>query len=311
MSSSSPLVSVIVPAYRRAGTIRRAVESALTQTVTDLEVIVVDDGSRDGTDEVVRSIGDDRVRLFTHETNRGGNAARQTGMDQARGTWLAFLDSDDLWLPEKLEKQLQRLAEHGPQYGFCYTWYDIELNDGSFLPPREVRVEGLHRPELIAEPLVGTFSTMMVSRAVAEQVGGVDLTLPACQDWEFVVRVSQATGVCVVPQVLVHYWHGAGDPHRITTRKQSVVDGHRQIYRKLRAEYPTMPTKNVRDSLHYLMKIFAEQGALPELLTVTRGLGRHTLDAGMAAHTGRMFLRAGRRRAASLRRPMRPARTAP
>ncbi|GAB76693.1 Glycosyl transferase family 2 [Austwickia chelonae] len=299
--TSSPSVSVIVPTYRRAGSIRRAVESALAQTVTDLEVVVVDDGSRDGTDEVVHGLGDERIRLFTHETNRGGNAARQTGMDQARGTWLAFLDSDDLWLPEKLEKQLQRLDEQGPEYGFCYTWYDIELNDGSFLPPRQVRAEGLHRPELIAEPLVGTFSTMMVSRAVAEQVGGVDLSLPACQDWEFVSRVSQVTGVCVVPEVLVHYWHGAGDPHRITTRKDSVVAGHRQIYRQLCREYPSMPDENVRASRHYLMKIFADQGAFAELFEVTRGLGVSGLDPAMAAHAGRMFLRAGRRRVSALR----------
>lgn len=295
-SGPPPLVSVVIPAFRRAETVRRAVESVLSQTVADLEVIVVDDGSRDGTEQIITEIEDERVGLIVHETNRGGNAARQTGIDAARGTWVAFLDSDDIWLPLKLEKQLARLEEAGERYGFCYTWYDVALGDGSFLPSREVYVEGIHCPEVLTGHSVGTFSTMMVSRAVLEQVGGVDQSLPACQDWDLVIRINQVTGICVVPEPLVHYSHVENDPHRITTRKTSVVEGHRRIHTMLLEEYPSMDPHDVAVSQRYVMAALAQQGAVSEVVQTIRDLDRRTLGVRTAGNAGRMLLRAGRRR---------------
>ena len=107
---SDPTVSVIVPTYNRAHLIARALESVCSQTFTDWECLVVDDASTDNTDEVVRSFGDPRVQYLRHETNRRGGAARNTGIAAARGEFLAFLDSDDEWVPAKLERQLEVFA---------------------------------------------------------------------------------------------------------------------------------------------------------------------------------------------------------
>lgn len=212
---STPTVSVVIPAYQRAHSILRSIDSALAQTMSDLEVIVVDDGSTDGTIEIVRAIPDARVRLLVHETNRGGNAARQTGIDAARGQWVAFLDSDDLWVETKLARQLERLAEMGPDYRFCYTWYDIDLGNGTVLPPRGTSIEGFRRPEFLVGNVVGTFSTMLIAHALLDEISGLNVTLPSCQDWDLVIRANRVAGICVVPMALVHYSHADGDPHRI------------------------------------------------------------------------------------------------
>ena len=291
-----PLVSVVIPAYQRAESIGRAIDSALAQTMGDLEVIVVDDGSTDGTAEVVRAVPDSRVRLLAHETNKGGNAARQTGIDAAQGTWVAFLDSDDAWLPEKLARQLARLAEAGPDYGLCYTWFWIEAPNEPPRPSQAVTVEGLRRPELLAGNLVGTFSTMLVSRAVLGQVGGLDLSLPSCQDWDLVIRLNRISSVCVVPEPLAHYALSGNDPYRISTRKQSVIDGHRLIYRRLRESYPEMSDADVASSQEYVMGVLAQHGAVLPVLQVARDLRPATLGSGTATYAGHMVLRAARRR---------------
>ncbi|MFC6974687.1 glycosyltransferase family 2 protein [Halomicroarcula sp. GCM10025709] len=128
-----PRVSVVVPTYNRADTVGRAVESALAQTVTDIEVVVVDDGSTDDTAAVVTGIDDERVRYLAHERNRGRSAARNTGIEAARGEYVAFLDSDDRWLPGKLDRQLAELSRRPPEWIGVYCEFltpSRRLSDG-------------------------------------------------------------------------------------------------------------------------------------------------------------------------------------
>ena len=113
MMSSNPSVSVIIPTYKRAHLVTRAIDSVLNQTFSDVEVIVVDDGSPDNTEEVVRGVVDGRVRYIRHEVNRGLAAAgRNTGIAMARGYYIAFLDDDDEWRADKLEKQLEAIKSY-------------------------------------------------------------------------------------------------------------------------------------------------------------------------------------------------------
>ena len=119
--SVAPPVSVVIPAYNRVDSIRVAVESVLRQSWTDFELLVVDDGSTDGTREAVRAIPDPRLRLIETPRNMGASAARNLGIEEARGDWVAFQDSDDEWLPLKLEKQMARLQAPGaPAYVAVY-----------------------------------------------------------------------------------------------------------------------------------------------------------------------------------------------
>ena len=117
----SPVVSVIIPTYNRAHLIGRAIRSVLDQTYQDWELIVVDDASTDDIPGIVKGFTDGRVKYIRHDENKGAAAARNTGIQAARGAYIAFLDSDDEWLPEKLERQVQAFESSDAQVGVIYT----------------------------------------------------------------------------------------------------------------------------------------------------------------------------------------------
>ena len=126
------LVSIIMPSYNTAAYIAASVQSVLAQTYTNWELIIVDDCSTDNTDEIVKPfLQDPRIRYYKNEKNSGAALTRNFALRQARGAWIAFLDSDDLWMPEKLEKQLAFMTQN--HYDFSYTDYRICLN-GKWLP---------------------------------------------------------------------------------------------------------------------------------------------------------------------------------
>ena len=118
---AKPIVSVVIPTFNRAHLIMRALQSVLTQTFTAWETIVVDDGSTDDTETVVLSLGDSRIRYCRQPENRGPAAARNRGMREAKGEFIAFLDSDDEWFPDKLELQVARFRELPETVGLIYT----------------------------------------------------------------------------------------------------------------------------------------------------------------------------------------------
>lgn len=126
------LVSIIMPSYNTAAYIGESIESVLAQTYKNWELLIVDDCSKDDTDAVVEKyLHDSRIRYLKNEVNSGAAVSRNYALREAKGRWVAFLDSDDLWHPEKLEKQLAFMLEHG--YKFTYTDYRIQLN-GEWLP---------------------------------------------------------------------------------------------------------------------------------------------------------------------------------
>lgn len=123
------LVSIIMPSYNTAHLIRDTIDSVLAQTYTDWELLIIDDCSTDNTDEVVASIHDERIRYLNNDKNSGAAISRNRGLCEARGKWVAFLDSDDLWHPTKLEKQIRFMEDNG--YHFSYTKYAEVDDDGN------------------------------------------------------------------------------------------------------------------------------------------------------------------------------------
>ena len=115
-----PTISVVIPAYNAAKTILETIDSVRQQTFSDFEVIVINDGSNDNTAELVNAVADDRLRLFSYE-NGGAAIARNRGIDHVSGEFIAFLDADDLWTPDKLELQLEALQKH-PEAGVAHSW---------------------------------------------------------------------------------------------------------------------------------------------------------------------------------------------
>ena len=179
-----PTVSVIIPAYKRSSTIVRSVQSVLAQTFQDLEVSVVDDGSSDTTRNIVQSIPDDRLRLICHATNLGAAAARNTGMKASQAKYIAWLDSDDEWLPEKLQTQLDAFQHAAPDVKACYSAHErIEQGRMRIHLPRQN-----DRKKLFLGCDLGPGSTLLFERTVLNEVGYLDESLGRYEDWDWLLR---------------------------------------------------------------------------------------------------------------------------
>lgn len=209
-----PTVSVVIPTYNRAPLVRNSIESTLGQTFRDLEVIVVDDGSSDGTGEILRREYGRRIRYF-YQPNQGQSVARNTGLAEAKGEWVAFLDSDDAWLPEKLQYQLQALELFRGRCDLCFT--DMDFAGSSTLTSSVFRIRGEEGRELtgiVPDPVRLMLDrqrmppvwlpTAVVRTDLARRVGGFDPKIRGVgEDEEFLFRLARETGFCFVNKPLV------------------------------------------------------------------------------------------------------------
>lgn len=211
--SALPLVSVVMPAYNARPYIEQAVRSVLDQDYPHVELIVVDDGSRDGTPEAVEALFGDRVRVLRQQ-NGGPAAARNRGIDAANGTLLAFLDADDVWLPGKLQAQVSYILDHpdvGLVYGKFLRWESAA--DGSFAPPPPPEGDGpglveahsgwIYR-ELLFDNIVHII-TALVRKTVLESVAGLDESLRTGEDYDLWLRVSRQTKAGKLNRTLAYY----------------------------------------------------------------------------------------------------------
>jgi hypothetical protein len=199
-----PHVSVVVPTHNRRRLLGRALASVVRQRDVDLEVVVVDDGSADGTGEVVAGLGDRRVRLVRHPRPQGVSAARNRGIAEARGAWVAFLDDDDLWAPDKLARQLAAAAAAGAGWAYAGA---VEVDAAGRLlggrppPSAEELLAGLGRRNLMP---AGS-SNVVVRADVLAAAGGFDPTLRHLADWDLWLRLAGPATPTAVPAPLVAY----------------------------------------------------------------------------------------------------------
>lgn len=209
------LVSVVIPNHNYAAFVRDAVNSALAQTHRNIEVIVVDNGSTDDSLRVLREYGD-RIRLISQE-NRGQAGARNRGVEESRGEWVAFCDADDAWLPTKIERQLA--AAKSAEVGMVYTGHAV--TNAALSPIHEILP--IHRGRLlplfasgVAAVIPAGESCAMIRRRCFEEVGGFDPQLSISAGFDLYRRVCQAYEVEVVPEALTLYrQHGANTSRRI------------------------------------------------------------------------------------------------
>lgn len=198
-----PLVSVIIPTYNSVAYVTAAVASVLAQTFADLEILVIDDGSTDETSEVMAGYGT-RVRYLRQE-NSGVAIARNRGIAESQGEYVAFLDADDTWFPRKLELQLEALRAH-IEAGVCYSAFLVVTS--------ELKPIGVRRSERWASALedlllhgnvVGSICTVLAKRSLFQQAGGFDPLLSQCADWEMWVRLAARTEFVYLDEPLVTY----------------------------------------------------------------------------------------------------------
>jgi glycosyltransferase involved in cell wall biosynthesis len=198
-----PLVSVVIPTYNSARYLADAISSALAQTMCDLEIIVVDDGSTDDTPSLMSQYSEP-VRYMRQE-NRGVALARNRGMKESVGQYIAFLDADDTWLPNKLELQLAALKDK-PECKACYSAFLVV--DSSLSPlgvRRSKRVGSALEDLLLRGNVIGSLTTVLCERKLFEEVGGFDPELSQCADWDMWIRLARLTEFLYIDEPLATY----------------------------------------------------------------------------------------------------------
>jgi glycosyltransferase involved in cell wall biosynthesis len=242
----SSLVSVIVPAYNAEAYIRRTLESALAQTYTDLEILVVDDGSTDTTRSIVTEMArqDSRITLL-QQANAGVAAARNLAIEYSKGQYVAPLDADDLWLPEKIEKQVRRMEESGPEVGLVYTSsIHIDEDTEAVVGADPLWcIEGRILLHLIYRNFTGNASVPLIRRACLDEVGGYNPQLrqqggEGCEDWDLLLRIAERFEFRAVPEHLVRYRAVSGSMSR---NSAAMGKSHDLVLRGLAQRHPEIP----------------------------------------------------------------------
>jgi len=203
--NNEPLVSIIIPTYNRAFCLANAIKSVLDQTYSNIEIIVVDGPSKDDTETVINKLGDKKIIYIREEKARGAGAARNTGIKVARGEYIAFQDSDNVWFPEKLEKQMDILMSASQDVGMIYTGYKKICNDvfKGYYPQKNIKHKsGFLLNELLVENFIGC-QTVVTKKECFNRVGYFDELLPTTEDWELFIRISGQYKILCINQPLV------------------------------------------------------------------------------------------------------------
>jgi glycosyltransferase involved in cell wall biosynthesis len=198
-------ISVIIPAYNCAKTIKQTIESVLNQSLTDFELLVINDGSTDSTlDIIVSKIKDGRIKVFSY-TNAGANVSRNRGINHAVGEFISFLDADDIWTPDKLATQLQALEEN-PTTKVAYSWTDYIDENGKFVHSgTHISLNGNVYEQLLVKNFLENGSNPLISKDALLAVGGFDESLVAGQDWDMWLRLAREFNFVAVPKVQILY----------------------------------------------------------------------------------------------------------
>lgn len=218
-----PSVSIIIPTFNRAEKVVRAISSVVEQTFADFEIIVVDDGSEDNTEQTVAQFGE-RLVYIAHPSNLGVSAARNTGIKKSRTPLIAFLDSDDRWLPEKLAVQVAFFNNH-PQAVACQT-EETWIRKGKRVNPKKKHLKpsgDIFEPSLklcLVSP-----SAVMLKRSLLEEVGLFDEDLPACEDYDLWLRIACRYPVYLIKEPLVV--KEGGHPDQLSARHRGGMDRFR------------------------------------------------------------------------------------
>ncbi|HWP31636.1 MAG TPA: glycosyltransferase [Fimbriimonadales bacterium] len=224
---SSPRVSVIIPSYNHEKYIKECIESVLTQTYSDTEILVIDDASKDNTPEILKGY-ENGIRLILHDTNRGTYKVLNEGLSLAKGEYCAILNSDDVWLPKKLELQVHLMDAH-PEYVFCHTYGKFIDQNGKEIPGRPMGFEfprvpsGDILPRLVTNNCV-IASSVLLRVEIARTVCGFDESFRNLGDWDMWLRLAEQGEVGFVDEVLTLYRvHGENTIYqKETTRKEEI-----------------------------------------------------------------------------------------
>lgn len=256
------MVSVIIPSYNRADKILPAVESVLNQTYTDIELIIVDDGSGDNTKEVIESINDSRLR-YVYQENAGACAARNNGINQAKGEYIAFHDSDDIWHKDKLEKQMDALLKNDADI-VCCKLIKIYSDGKTEFKPSKLR-QGFMKP---VTNLFGIGTQTIVAKRKVFDEFSFDTEFPCFQECELLYRAAKKFSLYCLDEGLVDYFVGNDSISSNHTKKYYACKLFLQKHPELIKEYPLM-AKRMSDNL-FTAAVYAKKTGEKDIKKYTR-----------------------------------------
>lgn len=200
-------VSIVLPTYNRASKLGKAIQSVLSQTYPYFELLVIDDGSQDETQQVTEAFKDERICYHRLQQNEGQSRARNYGIKLAQYEYIAFEDSDDLWHPRKLEIQMRTMQELGPEVGFSYHKLRYNLGEGKsmILPDQKIAIEkksGDIYEQLLWDNMVG-MPTLLIRQQCIRQIGILDETMQCLEDYDFALRLARAYPAAFVNEILL------------------------------------------------------------------------------------------------------------
>ncbi len=231
------LVSVIIPTYNRVNSLTDSLTSITNQTYKNIELIVVDDNSSDNTKEIIFSLEIPNLKFLTHEKNLGAPAARNTGIKNCTGDFIAFMDDDDMWHPEKIERQLNYLIQN-PKVDAVFCEFKYVLKNKFYYPDKIMFDSNLL--DLSLNRSLGSFSLPLIKKNCIDVTGLIDINLPSCQDWDYWIRLVQNFNLKKISDCLVTRNLSKG---QITSDINKKIKGREYLLNKHKAlisKYPSI-----------------------------------------------------------------------
>lgn len=265
---TKPTVSIILPTFNRSYIIDRSIRSILDQTYQEFELIIVDDGSTDNTEDVVRSFEDKRINYLKYKLNRGAAHARNVGIREARGQYIAFQDSDDEWISDKLAKQIEVITETSPDVGIVYSGYwRIIGYEKTYLPKKGNYSKGGDIQDILLKGNFITTQTVLMRKECLKKAGLFDERLPRFQDWELWLRASKWYLFQFIDEPLVITYY---QKDSITSKPDSLIDAFELILQKHKQAFEKNP------------KAFAQAYFI---------MGKHLLNSDLRTPQEKVYLR--------------------
>jgi glycosyltransferase involved in cell wall biosynthesis len=252
MPNHLPEISIIIPTYNYGRFIGRALNSVLSQSYQDYEIIVVDDASTDDTKKIVGQYDDLRMRYIKHKVNCGPSKTRNTGIEASKGMYIAFLDSDDTWMPKKIESQIEVFRKGPDNLGVVYTSMKIfdESMSKTFSPPPSTCRGQVLLQLLTANHLGGGSSAVMIKRECFNKAGLFDISIRGNEDWDMWIRLACFYLFEYIDKVLVtlttHSFNSSADAKRMINGREILLQKHVSLYRR----YP-----EIHSNQHYILGI--------------------------------------------------------
>ena len=227
----SPLFTVLIPTYNRSILLHDAVKSVMMQTFKDFELILVDDYSTENIKELADSFNDKRISYMLNTRSKGVAGARNAGIRRARGQWVAFLDSDDIWLPRKLELTQKKISTLDEQTGLIYTGYaEYDFIGNRKLSVHMPQKQGWIKKDLLYKNYIGTFSTVVARSDLLKAVDGCDERMNYSEDLDLYIRIAALSKIDYLKEVLTLYRTANDD--RLGYKYGEQMKGHKILWEK-------------------------------------------------------------------------------